>query len=650
MRRGKFVWIVLASLFANLLFAAGVSAQSGTTGRQSPLQVAPYAALVEKAQQQGGLRVIFTLNTGFQPEGLLAGTAAVDAQRAGIAQAQQALVERIADYALNEPYRFETVPLVAVTVSAEGLQAAMDSGWVSAVQEDTPDAPTLAESTALVGATTAWASGYTGAGQTVAVLDTGVDKTHAFLSGKVVSEACYSTTDGTYPATSVCPGGVSESTASGSGAACSSAVEGCDHGTHVAGIVAGKGASFSGVAKDAKLIAIQVFTRFDSTTYCGSSSPCALSFTSDQIKALERVYALRSTYAIASVNMSLGGGSYTTYCDTDSRKTIIDQLRAAGIATVIASGNNGFTSSISAPACISSAVSVGSTGDGSGGATADVVSTFSNSASILTLLAPGQWIYSSVPGGGYANFAGTSMATPHVAGAWAVLKSKNPSVSLTQVQNALTSTGLPILDTRNNITKPRIRLVQALGAIPAPVPMNEKLFLPMVRKPGTAPAVCVNRLQDPGLEATYLSLSDILLNPFWQSTSTNFGTILCDSNCGGVGPRNGTYWAWFGGIPTTEVGTLSQSLVIPAATPAKLEFYLLIDNYGGDSGDIFQARIDGTPVFSANATTAGYGSYTLVSVDVSAYANGGTHMLQLYSSTSGQTVNFHVDDITLCTP
>ena len=648
MLRGKFVWIVLASLFANLLFAAGVSAQSGTTGRQSPLPAAPYAALIDKAQQQGGLRVIFTLNTGFQPEGLLADSAAVDQQRAGIAQAQQALVERIADYALNEPYRFETVPLVAVTVSAEGLQAAMDSGWVSAVQEDTPDAPTLAESTALVGATTAWASGYTGAGQTVAVLDTGVDKTHTFLNGKVVSEACYSTTDGSYPAISVCPGGVAESTASGSGVACSSAVEGCDHGTHVAGIVAGKGASFSGVAKEAHLIAIQVFSRFDSTTYCGSSSPCALTFTSDQIKALERVYALRSTYAIASVNMSLGGGSYTSYCDTDSRKTIIDQLRAAGIATVIASGNNGYISSISAPACISSAISVGSTGDGSGGATADVVSSFSNSASILTLLAPGQWINSSVPGGSYANFAGTSMAAPHVAGAWAVLKSKNPWVSLTQVQNALTSTGLPILDTRNNITKPRIRLVQALGAIPAPVAMNEKLFLPMVRKPGIAPAVCVNRLQDPGLEASYLS--GILLNPFWQSTSTEFDTVLCNSSCEGVGPRNGTYWAWFGSMPTTEVGTLSQSLVIPAATPAKLEFYLLIGNNGGDSGDIFQARIDGNPVFSANATTAGYSSYTLVSVDVSAYANGGTHMLQLYSSTSGQIVNFHVDDITLCTP
>ncbi len=648
MFRGKFVWIVLASLFANLLFAAGVSAQSGTTGRQSQLQAAPYAALVEKAQQQGGLRVIFTLNTGFQPEGLLAGPAAVDAQRAGIAQAQQALVERIADYALNEPYRFETVPLVAVTVSAEGLQAAMDSGWVSAVQEDTPDAPTLAESTVLVGATTAWASGYAGAGQTVAVLDTGVDKTHAFLTGKVVSEACYSTTDGGYGATSVCPGGVAETTASGSGVACSSAVEGCNHGTHVAGIVAGKGASFSGVAKEAHLIAIQVFSRFDSTTYCGSSSPCALTFTSDQIKALERVYALRSTYNIASVNMSLGGGSYASYCDTDSRKTIIDQLRAAGIATVIASGNNGYTSSISAPACISSAVSVGSTGDGSGGATADVVSSFSNSASILTLLAPGSQIYSSIPGGGYANFQGTSMAAPHVAGAWAVLKSKNPWVSVTQVQNALTSTGLPVLDTRNSITKPRIRLVQALNAIPAPAVLGEKLFLPMTRKPGTAPAVCVNRLQDPGLEATYLSGN--LLNPYWQSTSTNFGTILCDSGCGGVGPRNGTYWAWFGGTSASEVGTLSQSLVIPAATPAKLEFYLLIGNNGGDTGDYFQARIDGNPVFSANATTAGYGSYTLVSVDVSAYANGGMHTLQLYSSISGQTVNFHVDDITLCTP
>lgn len=648
MLRGKFVWIVLVSLLASLLFATGVSAQSGTTGRQSQLQAAPYAALVEKAQQQGGLRVIFTLNTGFQPEGMLAGPAAVDAQRAGIAQAQQALVERIADYALNEPYRFETVPLVAVTVSAEGLQAAMDSGWVSAVQEDTPDAPTLAESTVLVGATTAWASGYAGAGQTVAVLDTGVDKTHAFLTGKVVSEACYSTTDGTYNATSVCPGGVAETTASGSGVACSSAVEGCNHGTHVAGIVAGKGASFSGVAKEAHLIAIQVFSRFDSTTYCGSSSPCALTFTSDQIKALERVYALRSTYNIASVNMSLGGGSYASYCDTDSRKTIIDQLRAAGIATVIASGNNGYTSSISAPACISSAVSVGSTGDGSGGATADVVSSFSNSASILTLLAPGSQIFSSIPGGGYANFQGTSMAAPHVAGAWAVLKSKNPWVSVTQVQNALTSTGLPVLDGRNGITKPRIRLVQALNAIPAPAVLNEKLFLPMTRKPGAAPAVCVNRLQDPGLEASYLS--GILLNPFWQSTSTNFGTILCDSGCGGVGPRNGTYWAWFGGTSASEVGTLSQSLVIPAATPAKLEFYLLIGNNGGDTGDYFQARIDGNPVFSANATTAGYGSYTLVSVDVSAYANGGMHTLQLYSSISGQTVNFHVDDITLCTP
>ena len=102
--------------------------------------------------------------------------------------------------------------------------------------------------------------------------------------------------------------------------------------------------------------------------------PCTKSFTSDQIKGLERVLALSATLKIASVNMSLGGGKSTTDCDTDARKAVIDNLRAAGIATVIASGNDGFSDGVSFPACISSAVTVGST------TKADAVSGFSNSS------------------------------------------------------------------------------------------------------------------------------------------------------------------------------------------------------------------------------------------------------------------------------
>src|SRR5439155_23412287 len=100
------------------------------------------------------------------------------------------------------------------------------------------------------------------------------------------------------------PGGVASSAATGSAAPC--ALSDCVHGTHVAGIAAGRGSSFSGVGRDASLIAIQVFSSFTTSAACGSAVPCALSFNSDQILGLERVYALRSLYNIAAVNMSLG--------------------------------------------------------------------------------------------------------------------------------------------------------------------------------------------------------------------------------------------------------------------------------------------------------------------------------------------------------
>jgi hypothetical protein len=97
------------------------------------------------------------------------------------------------------------------------------------------------------------------------------------------------------------------------------------------------------------------------------------------------------------------------------------------------------------------------------------VSNFSNSAQILDLLAPGGNINSSVPGNTFSFFSGTSMATPHAAGAFAVLRSKAPSASVDEILNALKITGTPILDSRNGITKPRIQIDSALASIgPSP--------------------------------------------------------------------------------------------------------------------------------------------------------------------------------------
>ena len=254
----------------------------------------------------------------------------------------------------------------------------------------------------------------------------------------------------------------------------------CDHGTVVAGIAAGTNASFSGIAKDATLIAIQVFSRFDSVANCGSSTPCALTYTSDQILALQQVYALSSTYHIAAVNMSVGAGQFSSQsaCDSGNAaiKAIIDTLRSANIPTIAASGNDGYTSSMAAPACLSSAISVGATfdvasysnncaGNNLGISSVDAILCESDSASFLNLLAPGAEITSSIPGSGYQAWYGTSMAAPQVAGAWAIMKQKVPNLAVAAGLTALSSKGVMITDPRNSIVKPRIQIDSALGAI-----------------------------------------------------------------------------------------------------------------------------------------------------------------------------------------
>jgi len=422
------------------------------TALAQPVPSAQLDRLSAQAAATGSARVIVGLKMPVAGPALAGapGRQAALQRQVSIRAAQDAAIgELLAGSTARVVAKFDTVPHVAAEVDVNTLARLRASKRVASLQEDIAVPPTLLQSTAQVRATTAWDSGRTGSGWSVAVLDTGVDKSHPFLAGKVVSEACYSST--TTQSSSVCPGGATSSTASGSGVNCSLSISGCNHGTHVAGIVAGSGApdGSHGVARGAGVIAIQVFSHFP-------AQGAVMSYTSDQIKGLERVYALRDTYPIASVNMSLGGGQYTSACDASqpALKAAIDNLRAVGIATVIASGNDGWRSAMSAPACISSAVSVGSVCDsgpdaGACGTGAGGVASYSNITSFVSVLAPGSLITSSVPGGGYATLHGTSMATPHVAGAWALMKQAQPTMSVDDGLALLRANGVATTDTRS---------------------------------------------------------------------------------------------------------------------------------------------------------------------------------------------------------
>jgi subtilisin len=440
-------WIV--SMWALLFLLSWLNPLSAQPPENSPA----LSALQEKASRTGSVRIIVQLNAPFTPEGILK-SAQAQQQRQGIAQVQTALLNRIpADHVLNHR-EFSYTPLLAMEVTHSGLQTLMaGSGWTQ-IHEDKQYQMNLAQSAPLVGSTLIQSQGFGGAGQTIAIIDNGVDANHPFLAGKVVAQACFSTTSTTLGSTSACPNNSDIQIGPGAAAPYANNIVGREHGTHVAGIAVGgnPGIAFTGIAPDANLIAIQAFSIFKNFD-CGGGKSCALLFLSDAIAALEHVYSLRNTFNISSVNMSFGGGSFSSFCDGDPLKLSVDLLRSVQIASIAASGNESTPSALSSPACISSVVSVGST------TKSDTVSSFSNSASFLDLLAPGQSIRSSVPGGGYNFLSGTSMASPHVAGAWAMMKNQVPGSTVDQILANLKSWGVPVLDARNGLTKPRLLIL-----------------------------------------------------------------------------------------------------------------------------------------------------------------------------------------------
>ncbi len=456
--------------------------------------VGPASSLDITLAQQGSVRVIVGVKTPFVVEGKLDDVGRAN-QRGRIAGAQIGARARFTGHAVTHLHSFGMSPFMVVRVTD---QAALDmlraDPDLTSINEDRVAELTLDSSVPVIGAPQAWTAGFTGAGQAVAIIDSGVMNTHTHFTGKIMSEACFSTTDASSsqrrcarvesirrPFRSRAPTVRSPSTAAFTAPTWRTSRPVQTSSTTASRRMAGS--SFS--------------------SGCQGATPCVRFFTSDQIRALERVLTLKQGGTpIAAVNMSIGGGQYfdQATCDADdaAEKTAIDNLRSAGVVTVISSGNSGFTNSLGSPGCISSALSVGATVD------ADSVVSFSNSSSFLGVLAPGVNVTTAVPNSttAVAFLDGTSMASPHVAGAVAVLRSAFPTLTVDDVIDALKATGLPILDTRNGITKPRVNVFAAIQYIQnavAPVTFSPPggAFATRSPSPGTAIARCSRSTRSP---------------------------------------------------------------------------------------------------------------------------------------------------------
>ena len=474
--RRRFTWFALvcvALLMVPLTLAQDV--------RIPPEQI---DSLTARVTERGDLPVIVTLAlSDYRPYSQLNATQA-QAQRAQLNTVQGQVLSSLnaSDYAVNDRYKY--TPALALTVNQQALRALARDPNVVRIQEDIPVPSTLNSSLDVIEATTLGGSfdqGYRGNGYAVAILDSGVQFDHPMFSDgvggdRVIAQACFNTTVPSNNSTSFCPNGLdTDTTSANAGQDCNETeASGCEHGTHVAGIAAGDnrghtGTQYYGVAPEADVIAVNVFSKFNDVGICGAlPSPCILSYFSDQIAGLEYVYDLVTIDGIpvASANMSLGGGRNTSTCDGDTRKPAIDNLLGVNVATVIASGNDNYRDAVGAPGCISTAVTVGATTD------ADSVASFSNVYADLDLFAPGVNIVSSTLPDDYESYNGTSMATPHVAGAWAVMRERYPSYSVAQILTRLQDTGTLIDDNRSSGTVQDIPRLSIGDATLSSTPVN----------------------------------------------------------------------------------------------------------------------------------------------------------------------------------
>ncbi|HWP48726.1 MAG TPA: S8 family peptidase [Candidatus Limnocylindrales bacterium] len=281
----------------------------------------------------------------------------------------------------------------------------------------------------------------------IGIVDSGVDYNHEDLAGKVLKGSDFVNND-------------------------EDPMDDNGHGTHVSGIAAAISNNHKGIAGvcwNCKILAVKSVDMDGS----GANTWIANGIT----------YAV--DHGARVINLSLGGSN-----PSRTMELSIQDAYRRGAVIVAASGNDN-SNTVEYPAAFPEVIAVGATNQ------QGIKAGFSNYGAYLSVVAPGQAIYSSLPNNRYQAWSGTSMATPHVAGLVGLILSKNPSLSNTQVRSILTSTADDLGDPGRDdfFGFGRINAFRALteatkpgsGGSPTPTPPSSSLPPP----PGkTTPGIC----------------------------------------------------------------------------------------------------------------------------------------------------------------
>jgi hypothetical protein len=416
------------------------------------------AWLLDALEGQGSARVLIAFSTPGSRGRLRAVRASNLRARQEINEAADRILAGFAPGEFQLRGRFRSLGAMAGSVDARGLARLFRDPEVLGVAHDVGVSGQLAESVPLARLDVLQGLGITGAGVTVAIVDSGLDTDHADLVDDLTAERCFC-------GAPCCPNGRSDQSGPGS------AEDDNGHGTNVAGIVTSAGfVAPVGGAPDAAIVAVKVL---DSDNR---------GFTSDVLLALE--YILDERPDVDIVNMSLGTDQlYPGVCDdadfiTQAYASLVAELRLSGVLPFAASMNNGSGTQMGAPACVSGVISVGAVYDADLGSQTrhgctdpttapDQVPCWSNSNAATDLFAPGAMVTSSWLYGLAVPYAGTSQASPLAAACAALLVEADPTLSPEQVEIALTSSSTLVTDPKNGLSFPRLDCEESLGIVGA---------------------------------------------------------------------------------------------------------------------------------------------------------------------------------------